>query len=98
MTMPRSKIPHEDSPDLTPLAADEADPIAAAIAQADGEVKDEQEQEQAGGGGEEDEEMDEMGSEDDGEDYEAERQRIIKCVPALSQTAPPFDSCVKGTI
>lgn len=84
MTMPRSKIPHEDSPDLTPLAADEADPIAAAIAQADGEVKDEQEQEQAaGGGGEEDEEMDEMGSEDDGEDYEAERQRIIRCARTL---------------
>ena len=83
--MPRSKIPHEDSPDLTPLAADEADPIAAVIAQADDEVKDEQEQEQAGGGGggEEDEEMDEMGSEDEGEDYEAERQRIIKCAPSL---------------
>ena len=94
-----TSILHEDSPDLTPLAADVPDPLgesststprlkgtngSAAGATTSGAADD-----ISGSGGvrgfangDEDEDMDEMGSEDeaDGDEYERERARIIQYV------------------
>lgn len=82
-------VPHEDSPELTPLAQDVPNPLALAAAGSDlAKVEVEREDALQGDGQagdqmevkDEDEEMDEMDSdgEGDAEDYERERARIIK--------------------